>query len=123
MKGNRMTRLNGEIQKAVYDIIAYRLKNPDITEMVSITRVDCAPDISHAKVFISVFSNNQARAEKTYQAICESVNKIRYELAHKMAIRTVPELHFYKDESMAYSDKINKLLNGLDIKPQEDIEE
>lgn len=119
MKGNRMDRLNGEIQKAVYDITVNKIKNPMITEMISITKVDCAPDLSHAKIYVSVFSADKTKAENTFKGILESAGKIRYELAHKLTVRTVPELHFLKDESMEYSDKINKILNGLDIKPED----
>ena len=56
---NRNDRLNGEFQKEIYQIISRRLKNPLVTEMFSILRVDCRRDLSYAKVFVSVYSTNE----------------------------------------------------------------
>ena len=117
MKVNRTDRLNGEIQKAVYEIITKKLKNPDLTAMVSVTKVDCAPDLKNAKVWVCVYSNDKEKENATFLAVKDSAKIIRYELAHKLTIRTVPELHIVRDESMEYSAKIDKLLNGLNITP------
>ena len=64
-KVNRNDRLNGEFQKEIYTIITRKLKNPLITEMFSILRVDTTNDLSHAKVYVSVFSTNEERKKTT----------------------------------------------------------
>ena len=119
MKVNRTDRLNGEIMKAVYEIISKKLKNPDITAMVSVTKVDCAPDLKNAKVWISVYSSDKEKENKTFLAVKDSAKQIRYELARMLTVRTVPELHIVRDESMEYSARIDKLLGGLNITPEE----
>jgi ribosome-binding factor A len=65
MKVKRTDRLNGEYQREIYNIIK-KLKNPDITEMFSIMRVDVTSDLKHAKVYVSVYSTNQEKKAKTF---------------------------------------------------------
>ncbi len=119
-KINRTDKLNGEFQKEIYDVITRRLKNPLITEMFSILRVETSRDLSHAKVFVSVYSTNADKKKATFDAISADAKRIRYELAKTSNIRTVPELHFFSDDSMEYSDKMNKLF--MKIKGEETVE-
>ena len=111
---NRGERLNAEFQKEIYDVIKRKLKNPLVTEMFSVTKADVSKDLKNAKVFISVFSTNKEKAKTTFDAIVADAKKIRYELAHSMNIRSVPELHFINDDSMEYSQKISGLLNKIE---------
>lgn len=110
---NRQDRLNSELQKEIYEIISRRLKNPLITEMFSVLKVDCAKDLSFARVYISVYSKDKEKSERTFNAIKDDAKKIRYELSKSMILRTVPELSFILDDSMEYSDKINKILGEI----------
>ena len=105
----RTDRLNSEFKKEIYEIITRRLHDPEITEMVSITKVDASRDLSYAKVFVSVFSASAEKRDRTFAALKKDAAKIRKELGGAMRIRTVPELDFVLDESMEYSDRINKL--------------
>lgn len=110
----RTDRLNSEFKKEIYEIIARRLNDPEITEMVSVMKVDVSRDLSYAKVFISVFSKDADKQKKTFEAIKKNAKRIRYELGGVMRIRTVPELSFVLDGSMEYSDKMNKLFAEIE---------
>ena len=72
---SRSDRLNSELQKEIYEIISRKLKNPLITEMFSILRVDCANDLSYAKVYVSVYSTNAEKAKITFDAIKRMLKK------------------------------------------------
>lgn len=109
-----MDRLNSEFQKEIYEIITRKLKNPMITEMVSVMKVDASKDLSYAKVLISIYSKDKVKAENTFNAIVADAKKIKFELAHTMRVRTVPELHFILDDSMEYSQRISGLLNKIE---------
>ncbi len=111
---NRQDRLNSELQKEIYEIIARKLKNPLITEMFSVLKVDCTKDLSFAKVYISVFSTNAEKAKKTFDAIATDGKKIRYELSKSMILRTVPELIFLLDDSMEYSAHMDKIFKQIE---------
>ncbi len=110
---SRTDKLNGEFQKEIYEIISRRLKNPLITEMFSIVKVDVSKDLSYAKVYVSVFSVNAAKKEATFNAIKDDAKRIRHELSKTMHTRTVPELHFIADDSMEYGDKMDKLFKKI----------
>lgn len=110
---SRTDRLNSEFQKEICDVILRRLKNPLVTEMVSVVKVDVSPDLAHAKVFLSVFSVNEERKLKTFNALCGDAKRIRHELSKTMRLRTIPELHFVLDDSMEYSAKISSLINKV----------
>ncbi len=116
-KVSRTDKLNGEFQKEIYDIIMRKLKNPYITEMVSIVSVDTSRDLSHANVYVSVFSKNEEKKKITFEAIKSDAKRIRYELSKVIKARTVPELHFILDGTMEYGDKMDKLF--LKIKESE----
>ena len=48
----RLGRVNEELMKALSQIITYELKNPDVTGMISVTRVKVTPDLKYAKVYV-----------------------------------------------------------------------
>lgn len=111
---NRIDKVNSEIKKELYEVITRKLKNPLVTEMVSILDVVTSKDLKHATVFLSVYSVNQEKKQRTYDAIVSDAKKIRYELSKVMRIRTVPELHFVLDGSMDYGDKMDKLFKKIE---------
>ena len=120
MKVKRGARLSGEFQKEIYEIITKKLKNPFITEMFSILKVDATDDLSHAKVYVSVFSTSEERKKRTFEEIAKSAKAIRYELAKVMKMRTVPELTFILDDSMEYSAKMDKIFNEIHKEEESD---
>jgi len=109
MKSSRPEKVASEFKKAIYEIITRKLKNPLITEMVSITEVEVSSDMSHADVFVSIYSTDAERKNRTFKEISASAKTIRYELAKSVRLRYIPELHFILDETMSYGDKMDKL--------------
>jgi ribosome-binding factor A len=82
--------------------------------MVSVLDVVTSKDLKHATVFLSVYSVNPEKKQRTFEAIVSDAKKIRYELSKVMRIRTVPELHFILDGSMDYGDKMDKLFKKIE---------
>ncbi len=109
----RIDRLNGDMQRVISDIIEHRLKDPRVTELVSVTSVSVARDLKTAKVYLSIFGDKD-KAEITYNTIVRSARYIRSELAKEFRdIRSIPELEFLIDSSMEYSRKIEGILKDL----------
>ncbi len=115
MKGLRGERLSAEYQRAVSEIIATKLKDKvgGVTGLVSITKADVSPDLKNAKLYVSVLGKDAAAAKATFAVISEHAGFIRHELAQIMRSRTVPELHFFWDDTMEYGDKIDRLIKQL----------
>lgn len=115
MKSLRGERLSAEYQKAVYEVISTKLKykTDRIKGIVSITKTDVSPDLKNAKIYVSVLAKNEEQGRDVFEAIRENAGFIRHELAQMMRMRTVPELHFFWDDTMEYGDKIDKLIKEL----------
>ena len=115
MKSLRGERLSAEYQKAVYEVISTKLKykTDRIRGIVSITKADVSPDLKNAKIYVSVLAKNEEQGRDVFEAIRGNAGFIRHELAQMMRMRTVPELHFFWDDTMEYGDKIDKLIKEL----------
>jgi ribosome-binding factor A len=113
----RGERLAGEFQKEISSIISTKLKNnyPDLSAIISVTSADVAPDLKSAKIYISIFDTNEQRANDSFKIIKENAGFIRHELSKVMRLRTVPELRFSLDTSMAYGAKIDKILHDINV--------
>jgi ribosome-binding factor A len=124
MKGMRGERLASQFQREIYNVISTKLRNkhPELSAIISVTQADIAPDLKTAKVFVSIYDTNESKKQKSFEILKENAGFIRHELAQVLAIRTVPEMQFILDGSMEYGAKIDKILNQLDIKPEDDEE-
>ncbi len=111
----RTERLDSEFRREIAAIISGPLKDrePNISGLVSVTEVHCAPDLKTAKVYVSVYDADGARAENTFRLLTENAGFIRKELARGMRLRTVPALSFVKDGSMEYGSHMDELLASL----------
>ncbi len=108
---NRLGRVNEEIKKSVSEVINYELKNPDVTGMVSVTKVKVTPDLRYAKIYVSVL--NSKNLEKTIQGLKDSAGFIRSKVAKTVNLRITPELVFEYDDSILYGEKIDNILKEI----------
>lgn len=113
MGATRTEKLNSEFQKSIYEILTRKVKDPRLTEMFSITQVECDKELQTAKVYVSVFSLDKAKADATFEAIKDAAGFVRATLSKSMHIRTVPKFEFIADTSMQYSQKINDIISEI----------
>ena len=100
------------IQKEIADIFLRKGREYAPGKMISITRVRISPDLSFAKIYLSIYpSNNQTDILHSVQ---NHAGKIRFDLGHKVRsqLRIVPDITFYIDDSLDYIDNISKLLKS-----------
>ena len=78
--------------------------------MVTVTTVRMSPDLSIAKVYISIFGGKDN--DDSFDHIYTQSNSIRYEISKlvRNQLRKMPELHFYRDDSLDYAQEIDNLL-------------
>ena len=108
---NRIDRISEEIRKELCNIIR-ELKDPGIPQMVTVTKVDVARDLSIAKAYVSVFGNEKVQKD-ALSALKRAAGFIRREVAHRVKLRAVPEFSFILDDSIAYGSHINEILKKL----------
>ena len=107
----RLNRINEELRKELSSILAYDLKNPNITGMLSVTKVKITPDFKYAKVYVSIL--NSKNIDKTMQGLKESAGFIRSKIAKTINLRITPKLVFEIDDSLEYGARIDNILKDL----------
>lgn len=112
MINNRMNKVNSEIQKCLAEIIS---KFDDIeisTTLVSVMKVETTSDFSFSKIYISVFGDEEKK-KRIVKKLNDNKKTIRYDLAHKVRLRTVPELLFIVDDVEERAERVLKLFEQI----------
>ncbi len=107
MRHQRLDRISEEIKKEISRIVREDAKDPRISPMASILRVDVSRDLRHAKVYVSVLGGEQEKLS-TIEGLTRAAGFIRKELGRVLTIRYIPELNFVLDTSIEYSVDISK---------------
>lgn len=115
------TRVNGEVQRELSNILRSGIKDPRIAPMTSVVAVEVAPDLKTCKAYISVFGDEKAQ-EDTIKGLTSAEGYIRRELARKLNLRNTPEVKFVMDQSIAYGVAMSKKIDEVtkDIKEEDD---
>lgn len=116
---NRQGRIDEEYKREISNIINYNLKNPNVTGMISVTKVNVTNDLKFAKVSVSIL--NSKNIKETLSGLKKSSGFIRSELARKINLRNTPELIFELDDSLEYGAKIDSILKDImkDVKKED----
>ena len=120
---NRFERIGEEYKKEISNIINYKLKNPNVTGLISVTKVKVTNDLKYAKVYVSVL--NSKNLEKTMQGLKDSAGFIRSQVAKTVNLRITPQLVFELDDSIEYGARIDSILDKImkDVKKSNENEE
>ena len=111
MKKNtqRAHRVGDQIQRELAEVLRLHVKDPRIG-MVTITAVEVSPDLSHAKIFFSHLAGAEQKGAAV-DALQHTAGYLRTELAHRLKLYTVPQLHFVYDDSIETGLRISKLID------------
>lgn len=108
-------RMNEDIRRQLVGIVG-EMKDPRLAGgLLSITRVDAAPDLSSAKVYVTMMGpHSENAAEDAVAVLRRAAGHVRGELGRRMHIRRSPELLFIADDGSAYAAHINEIIKELD---------
>lgn len=109
-QSTRQLKVARELQRDLAEIIRSRGMAAFGGAMVTVSEVRISPDLSIAKVYVSIFPS--AKQEEVMKLLEEENKSLRGELGRKVAkqLRIVPELDFYLDTTLDYAEHIDKLL-------------
>lgn len=107
MAGNRIGRINEEIQRTLAALIP-AVKDPRVSGLISVTAVDATPDLKYAKVYISVL-DKQDRTQ-VLKGLKSAAGYLRGELGRALQLRYTPQLTFVGDDSIDKGAHILELL-------------
>jgi ribosome-binding factor A len=111
MESKRQQRVNKLLQKDLGEIFQLELTHLTKGAMVTVTKVQVSPDLNTVKVYLSLFAapDNEELLKRIQHHAGEIRGKLGSRIRHQL--RSVPELHFYLDDSLDYIEHIEDLLN------------
>ncbi len=104
----RSERVAGELRRELAQLIQRELKDPAVG-FVSVSDVEVSRDLSHAKVFVTVF--DEAAAADSLRALNKAAGFLRRRLGQEMRMRSVPELKFQHDSSVETGQRMDQLID------------
>ncbi len=111
MAGYKQGRVTGDIHRELSAILR-EVKDPRVSPLLSIVKVDVSGDLSYAKVYVSAMEGAE-KTEESVKGLKSAAGYIRRELGHRLQLRKVPELRFVADDSIAHSAHISQIIDSF----------
>lgn len=106
----RLNKISSLIKEELSLIFLHKVQDPKIS-ILTITNVKVSPDMRHAKIYLSVYDKEKRGDMLT--RVEELKGFIRTELAGRIQVRFVPELHFFIDDTLDYVEKMEDLFKKI----------
>ena len=106
------TRINGEVQRVMAEVIRGEIKDPRISPWTSVVAVEVAPDLKSCKAWISVLGDEEAR-RATLEGLKSAEGFIKRQLARTINLRNTPELTFVMDQSIEYGVNMSRKIDEV----------
>lgn len=100
-----------QMKKEIAQILRDELKDPRVG-FVTVTSVEVSGDLRHAKVFVSVLGDEEAK-KQSLEGLQKATGFIRREVGQRIQLRYTPEIVFKFDASIEHGDKIARLLSQV----------
>ena len=107
----RQNKINSALQKEIAYLLQGIIRKENISNlMISVTKINVSPDLSSAKVYLSIFPNDNIL--DYLNSLNNNCKRIKHDLSQKMKnqLFKIPTLSFYIDDSLDYIEKIEKEL-------------
>lgn len=109
---HRISRVNSLIREEISDLLQRQIKDPQLDCFVSVTQVSTSPDLSYAKVFVSIMGDEEEK-KRALKRLTAASGFFRKELARRLTIRRVPELNFCQDDSIEQGAHLLELIERV----------
>jgi ribosome-binding factor A len=105
----RPVRVGDQIQKELADLLRNEVKDPRVGA-VTVTHVEVSPDLSHANVHFTHLAGRE-HAGETVKALGRTAGFLRSALSHRLDLYSVPQLHFFYDDSIEAGMRLSQLID------------
>ncbi len=110
----RVAKVSASIKREISQMLVSDIKDDRVgAGMVSVTAVDVSGDLQHAKVFVSIYGTEEAKAQ-TKAGLVAATSYVRGELGRRMRLRRTPEIIFKEDVSFEQGTQVLNLLSRLE---------
>ncbi len=118
MKKKRTDRINSLLREVISEVINFDINNPEIPKL-SVTYVDVAPDLKTAKVYISLIGTDEKK-NHIIELLQKESNYIFHIASKKVVLKYFPKLTFILDDSLEKQLRIEKIINDIHNKSNND---
>jgi ribosome-binding factor A len=108
----RPERVAETIKREMAEILTRKMRDPRLGGMISVTEVEVTPDLSMARIFVSVLAEGAER-DQVMQALARSEGFVRHELAPRLGLREMPTVRFVLDTSIERGARVEELLRRI----------
>lgn len=106
----RLDKVASLLKEELSLIFLHRVQDSEVG-LVTVTSVKVSADLQHSKVYLSVYDKN--KRDEVLDKVNNLKKMIRSELASKVQLRYIPELHFFIDDTLDYVEKIEGLFKQI----------
>ena len=111
MAGFKINRITSDVRVCLSELLR-EVKDPRVSKLLSIVKVDVTNDLSYATVYVSAIEGYEATVQSV-KALKGASGYLRRELGAHLKLRKVPELRFIADDSIRHSAKISKIIESF----------
>lgn len=113
MAGYKINRVTSDIKICLSELLR-EVKDPRVSKLISIVKLDVSGDMSYATVYVSAIEGADATAESVKALNKSAGGFLRRELGSRMKLRKVPELRFVADNSIEKSSEILGIIKSFE---------
>lgn len=111
----KQERVADRIREILSELLLFEVSDPAL-QGITVTEVTLDRELEYASVYVNALGDEERR-DDVLQGLSRATGFLRRETGRQLQLRRVPELRWYWDETLSQADRIEKLLNTLDIKP------
>ena len=111
MSSHRIDRVSEDMKRSLSSIIR-ELKDPRISTMLSVVRVEVSGDMSYAKVYVSALEGLE-KTQESVKGLKSAAGYIKRDLSHAVKMRKMPDLTFIADNSIAHGSEIARIIGDF----------
>lgn len=109
-----MLRINQQLREEIAEVLQRESKDAVLTaSLLSITEVETSPDLRSARVYFSVYGDSE-QSDTVRQHLDRAAGFVRRSLRKRLDLRTIPDLEFRVDRSMADADRVLRLMHQVE---------
>jgi ribosome-binding factor A len=120
MSTRRISRVNDIIRKEISSLLMHDIRDPRLGVLLSVTKVDTSPDLKYAKVYVSVMGSEEEKRQ-VEKGLAAASGYLRRGLGERLTLRYIPQLSFFRDDSIEYGSRILEMID--DVAPKDDRDE
>ena len=110
----RLQRINELLRAEISDLLRREAKDPRLDRFLTVTTVETAPDLRHARVFVSLLGPAEERAE-AMRALQSAAPFLKHALRERVRLRRIPDLAFQYDDRIEEGARILSLLDEVKV--------